>query len=56
MIGVEIYLSLTPRESARLRQVSYERQLAAGFKNPGNGGWTVDRFGDPVEEWKPKEV
>lgn len=31
-------LHLTPRESERLRQVSYQRQLEAGFKNPGHAG------------------
>ncbi|KAH8797730.1 hypothetical protein F5884DRAFT_687721 [Xylogone sp. PMI_703] len=55
LIGVEIYLNLTPREAQRLRQVSYERQLAAGYKKPGNGGWTVERFGD-AEEWRPKDM
>ncbi|KAM0715242.1 hypothetical protein Q7P37_008740 [Cladosporium fusiforme] len=34
-IGVEVYLRLTPLESHRLRQVSYERQLQAGHKHPG---------------------
>ncbi|TAQ89191.1 hypothetical protein B7494_g2482 [Chlorociboria aeruginascens] len=52
-VGVEIYLNLTPKESQRLRQVSYEKQLEAGYKNPGFGGWTVDRFGD-AEPWKPR--
>lgn len=51
-IGVEIYLNLTPAESQRLRTVSYERQLEAGFKNPGSAGLTSDRWGDaPI--WKP---
>ncbi|KAE8361464.1 hypothetical protein BDV27DRAFT_160707 [Aspergillus caelatus] len=45
-IGVEIYLQLTPRESQRLREISYTRQLEAGFENPGRAGLTVDRFGD----------
>ncbi|EED18136.1 conserved hypothetical protein [Talaromyces stipitatus ATCC 10500] len=46
MIGVEIYLALTPIESERLRKVSYERQLAAGYENPGNCGTTVSKWGD----------
>ena len=46
VIGVEIYLSLTPAESERLRVVSYEKQLEAGFKHPGSAGLTVDRWGD----------
>ncbi|OJD32059.1 uncharacterized protein BKCO1_4100012 [Diplodia corticola] len=54
IIGVEMYLSLTPRESARLRQVSYEKQCEAGFRNPGYGGWTVDRWGD-AEKWRPSQ-
>jgi len=45
-IGVEIYIHLTPGESARLRQISYERQLEAGFHHPGNAGLTVERLGD----------
>jgi uncharacterized membrane protein len=52
-VGVEIYLNLTPREARRLRQVSYERQLEAGFKNPGSSGLVVERFGD-ADEWKPE--
>lgn len=52
LVGVEIYLNLTPRESQRLRKVSYERQLEAGFKNPGSAGLTVDRWGD-AEKWAP---
>lgn len=50
LIGVEIYLALTPKESERLRRVSYERQLEAGFKYPGSAGTTIDRWGD-AEKW-----
>ncbi|GAB7341256.1 hypothetical protein MBLNU457_7531t1 [Dothideomycetes sp. NU457] len=53
LVGVEIYLALTPRESNRLRQVSYERQLERGMKNPGSAGLTADRWGD-AEAWKPE--
>lgn len=52
LIGVEIYLALTPRESHRLRQVSYERQLERGFAHPGSAGLTSDRWGD-AEAWTP---
>ena len=52
LVGVEIYLGLTPRESERLRRVSYERQLEAGFSHPGSSGLTSDRWGD-ADEWKP---
>lgn len=45
-VGVEIYLALTPRESQRLREVSFQRQLEAGYKNPGSAELTVDQFGD----------
>ena len=51
-VGVEIYLRLTPRETERLRVVSYQRQLEAGFKHPGSSGLTVDRWGD-AEPWQP---
>lgn len=50
LAGVELYLALTPRESNRLRQVSYERQMERGFKNPGSAGLTSDRWGD-AEAW-----
>ena len=46
-------LRLTPRETARLRQISYTRQLAAGFKYPGSAGLVVERFGD-AEPWVPE--
>jgi hypothetical protein len=52
--GVEVYLHLTPREAQRLRQVSYQRQLEAGLRNPGSAGLTADRLGD-AERWMPKE-
>ena len=52
-VGVEIYLNLTPRESRRLRQVAYERQMEAGFKNPGSGGLVPERFGD-ADAWQPE--
>ncbi|KAL8658014.1 MAG: hypothetical protein Q9226_001348 [Calogaya cf. arnoldii] len=52
IIGVEIYLGMTPRESERLRRVSYEKQLEAGFANPGSAGLTSDRWGD-AERWTP---
>jgi uncharacterized membrane protein len=51
-IGVEIYLQLTPHEAQRLRRVSYEKQLEAGFKHPGSAGLTSDRWGD-AEPWQP---
>ena len=52
--GVEIYLQLTPRETNRLRNVSYQRQLEAGFKHPGSSGLTADRWGD-ADAWQPSD-
>lgn len=52
-IGIELYLVLTPTEHERLRNISYQRQLEAGMKNPGRAGLTVDRIGD-AEKWVPK--
>lgn len=52
VVGVEIYLNLTPREGNRLRQVSYERQIERGFSHPGSAGFTAERFGD-AEPWRP---
>ncbi|KAL8709505.1 MAG: hypothetical protein Q9220_005747 [cf. Caloplaca sp. 1 TL-2023] len=53
-VGVEIYLNLTPRESNRLRQVSYERQMEKGLTPFGSAGLTSDRWGD-AEPWKPSK-
>ena len=54
LVGVEIYLKLTPKENERLKQVSYERQLERGYKNPGMAGLTAERFGDS-EPFMPKK-
>src|SRR6185312_3240399 len=51
-VGVEIYLALTPREAQRLRQISYQRQLEAGYENPVSAGLVIEKFGD-AEEWQP---
>lgn len=53
-LGAELYLRLTPAEAERLRRVSYQRQLEAGMKKPGNGGLTAQRLGD-AEPWFPKQ-
>ena len=47
-------LHLTPAEAERLRNVSYQRQVEAGMRDPGRAGLTVDRFGDS-ERWVPKD-
>ncbi|KAL8387029.1 hypothetical protein RB595_010209 [Gaeumannomyces hyphopodioides] len=52
MIGVEIYLRLTPAEAERLRKISYQRQIEAGMKNPGSAGLTADSLGDSAK-WTP---
>ncbi|KAG8709594.1 hypothetical protein FRC08_018248 [Ceratobasidium sp. 394] len=44
--GIEMYIHLTPGEDARLRKISYERQLERGAKYPGSMGTTSDRLGD----------
>ncbi|OQV04341.1 hypothetical protein CLAIMM_09237 [Cladophialophora immunda] len=51
-VGIEVYLSMTPREAQRLRMVSYVKQLKAGMSNPGSAGLVVEKFGD-AEAWKP---
>ncbi|KAG9191710.1 hypothetical protein G6011_10444 [Alternaria panax] len=51
--GVELYLHLTPKEAQRLRQISYQRQIESGFRNPGSSGLTADRLGD-AEKWVPE--
>ncbi|CAH0051107.1 unnamed protein product [Clonostachys solani] len=46
-ISVELYLHLTQAEAARLKRVSYERQKAKGWKNPGDASWlTKETWGD----------
>lgn len=55
MVGVEVYLALTPAESERLKVVSYEKQLEAGFENPGNAGLTAERWGDAAA-WAPPRI
>ncbi|KAK3201102.1 hypothetical protein GRF29_213g1028883 [Pseudopithomyces chartarum] len=44
--GIEIYLQLTPKESDRLRQISYRKQMEAGYVSPGNAGLTAQSIGD----------
>jgi hypothetical protein len=55
MLTILHQLRLTPRETQRLRQVSYEKQLEAGMKNPGSAGLTAERFGD-ADPWISKET
>lgn len=52
---IDLQLHLTPRETERLRNVSYQRQLQAGMRNPGSAGLTADRFGD-ANPWMPKSI
>jgi hypothetical protein len=49
---INLQLKLTPKESSRLRQRSYERQLETGMSRPGYAGLSVERFGD-AEPFKP---
>lgn len=45
-------LHLTPAESERLRNISYQRQMEAGHKSAGRSGLTADRLGDSAM-WEP---
>ena len=49
-IGIEIYLRLTPKETERLRKLSYQRQLESGLNNPGSAGLVKERLGD-ADAW-----
>ncbi|KAK5092427.1 hypothetical protein LTR70_005538 [Exophiala xenobiotica] len=54
---VEIYLGLTPAESYRLRNVSYEKQLEKGLRRKGafrDAGITGTTIGDAPEWWSIK--
>jgi uncharacterized membrane protein len=53
-IGVEVYLHLTPKESERLREVSYQKQMEKGMKNPGSAGLVPEKVGD-MDPWMPAE-
>jgi hypothetical protein len=50
-----LQIRLTPAESERLRNVSYQRQVEAGMKHPGRAGLTADKLGDSAV-WVPEEV
>ena len=52
-IGIEVYLRLTPKESERLRLLSYERQLERGMESPGSAGLVAERIGD-ASAWAPR--
>lgn len=51
-VGIEMYLHLTPAEHDRLKQVSYEKQVARGWRRPGNTGLTAEVLGD-AKPWTP---
>ena len=51
-VGVELYIILTPREHELLRRVSYERQMARGYANPGSAGLVSEIIGD-IDKWAP---
>lgn len=51
---IEMYLWLTPAESYRLRNVSYEKQIEKGYRVKGSfkdAGLTGTRIGDAPEWW-----
>ena len=52
-VGIEVYSRLTPRETEKLRHVSFEKQLGRRMKRPGMAELVVERFGD-ADEWKSK--
>ncbi|KAL0070203.1 hypothetical protein AAF712_002693 [Marasmius tenuissimus] len=54
-VSVEIYIHLTPGETARLRKVSYQRQLEKAVGRPGSMGTVGDRLGDNFGvQYKPE--
>ena len=54
-VGVEAYLALTSAERDRLKQVSYEKQVARGWKRAGDAGLTPEKFGD-LPQWQPAGI
>ncbi|KAB5589069.1 MFS-type transporter [Ceratobasidium theobromae] len=54
-MGIEIYIHLTPGETARLRKISYQKQLENGMSRPGSMGTVADRLGDNFgAEYRPE--
>ena len=53
-VGVEMYLRLTPKEGERLREVSYQRQMERGMRNPGSAGLVPEKIGD-MDAWVSKD-
>lgn len=54
ILGVELYLSLTTAERDRLKQVSYERQVAGGMRRPGDSSGLTAHFWGDLPPWEPK--
>ncbi|KZP15340.1 hypothetical protein FIBSPDRAFT_750538 [Athelia psychrophila] len=54
VVGVELYIMLTPREHERLRRVSWERQMKRGYRNPGSAGLVPEMVGD-MDPWTPPD-
>ncbi|KAL3426472.1 hypothetical protein PVAG01_03263 [Phlyctema vagabunda] len=46
----ELYITLTPKTAAMLREVSYRKQSERGWKNAGSAGLVAERLGDS-EPW-----
>ncbi|KAL6156901.1 hypothetical protein ACJQWK_06740 [Exserohilum turcicum] len=44
-VGVEVYLYLTPSETKRLREISYQKQIKAGMRNPDSSDLSAHRLG-----------
>lgn len=53
--AVEAFIWLTPAETERLRKISYQRQLARKYKNPGSAGAVAQRLGDADEGSPPAQ-
>lgn len=49
-------LHLTPKESERLRVISYHKQRAAGLADAGSAGITSDLWGDGLKWNPPRKV
>lgn len=51
-----IQIHMTPKESERLRVISYHKQRAAGLTPPGSAGITANRWGDGLPWAPPSKV
>lgn len=54
ILGIELYLSLTTAERDRLKQVSYEKQVARGMRPAGDASRLTAHYWGDLPPWEPE--